>query len=89
VAGSACDAEEHQQAFWQAEKRRAREHGAVPLLVPDYLNALEKAGAHRADLEAQYKAATAKPSEDEEEPDDDVSAETLSPTDANQGWADE
>src|ERR1035437_8305652 len=59
-----------------AEKRRAREHGAVPLLIPDYLNALEKAEARRADLDAQYKAATAKPAADEEDADDDVSAET-------------
>jgi type I restriction enzyme M protein len=59
-----------------AEKRRAREHAAVPLLIPDYLTALEEAEAHRADLDAQVKAATAKP--DEEDEDDDVSAETLS-----------
>ena len=59
-----------------AEKRRAREHGAVPLLIPDYLTALEKAEARRADLDAQVKAATAKPAEDEDEADDDVSAET-------------
>jgi type I restriction enzyme M protein len=63
-----------------AEKRRAREHGTVPLLIPDYLNALEKAEARRVDLEAQYKAATAKPAANEEDADDDVSAETsLSP----------
>jgi len=54
-----------------AEKRRAREHSAVPQLIPDYLDALEKAEAKRSDLEAQMKAATAKPgSEDEAEPDD-------------------
>jgi type I restriction enzyme M protein len=65
-----------------AEKRRAREHGAVPLLIPDYLNALEKAEARRADLDAQVKAATAEPTEDEDDADDDVSAETsLSPKD--------
>jgi type I restriction enzyme M protein len=63
-----------------AEKRRAREHSAVPLLIPDYLNALEQAEARRADLDAQVKAATAKPAEDEDDADDDVSAETsLSP----------
>lgn len=62
------------------EKRRAREHSAVPLLIPDYLNAIEKADARRADLEAQVKAATAKPAEDDSDADDDVSAETsLSP----------
>jgi type I restriction enzyme M protein len=59
-----------------AEKRRAREHSAVPLLIPDYLNALEKAEVRRADLDAQVKAATAKPAEDEDDADDDVSAET-------------
>lgn len=58
-----------------AEKRRAREHSVVPLLIPDYLTALEQAEARRADLDAQLKAATAKP--DEGEDSDDVSAETL------------
>ena len=61
-----------------AEKRKAREHSAVPLLIPDYLTALEVAEGRRADLDAQLKAATAKP--DDEDPDaDDVPAETLSP----------
>jgi type I restriction enzyme M protein len=55
-----------------AEKRRAREHSAVPLLIPDYLTALEEAEARKADLDAQVKAATAKPDEDEEDPEDDV-----------------
>jgi hypothetical protein len=40
------------------------------------LNALEQAEACRADLDAQVKAATAKPAEDEDSEDDDVSAET-------------
>jgi type I restriction enzyme M protein len=61
-----------------AEKRKAREHSAVPLLIPDYLTALEAAEAHRADLDAQLKAATAKP-DDEDADTDDVPAETLSP----------
>jgi type I restriction enzyme M protein len=61
------------------EKRRAREHSAVPLLIPQYLNALERAEARRADLDAQVKAATAKPAEDEDDADDDVSAETSLP----------
>jgi type I restriction enzyme M protein len=61
-----------------AEKRRAREHGAVPLLIPEYLSALEKAEARRADLEAQVKVATAKAADEDDV--DDVSAETsLSP----------
>jgi type I restriction enzyme M protein len=64
-----------------AEKRRARQHSAVPLLIPDYLTALEKAEAQRADLDAQLKAATAKPADDaeDEDEDEDVAAETLSP----------
>jgi len=61
-----------------AEKRKAREHSAVPLLIPDYLTALEVVEAHRGDLDAQLKAATAKP-DDEDADADDVPAETLSP----------
>jgi type I restriction enzyme M protein len=64
-----------------AEKRRAREHGAVPLLIPDYLNALEKAEARRADLDAQVKAATAKPADDEDDADDVHPETSLSPAD--------
>jgi type I restriction enzyme M protein len=66
-----------------AEKRRARQHSAVPLLIPDYLTALEEAEAQRADLDAQVKAATAKPDEDDEA-DGDVSAETPPPADLKQ-----
>ena len=55
-----------------AEKRKAREHRVVPVLIPDYLTALEEAEARRTELDAQIKAATVTP-EDE----DDVSAETL------------
>ena len=58
-----------------AEKRKAREHRVVPVLIPAYLNAFDEAEARRTDLEAQVKAATAPPDEDE----GDVSAETLSP----------
>jgi type I restriction enzyme M protein len=50
-----------------AERRRAREHAVVPLLIPDYLDALERAEAKRADLEAQVKAATAKPDAEDDE----------------------
>jgi len=57
-----------------AEKRKSREHRVVPVLIPDYLNALEQAEARRAELDAQFKAATATSDDD-----DDVSAETLSP----------
>jgi type I restriction enzyme M protein len=60
-----------------AEKRRAREHSAIPHLIPDYLNALEKAEAHRDYLDAQAKVMTAKLAEDEDSEEEDVSAETL------------
>lgn len=59
------------------EKRRAREHPCVPHLIPDYLQSLEEAEARRDDLDAQVKAATAKPSDDEDadaEDDDDTPA---------------
>src|SRR5262249_14315850 len=36
-----------------AEKRRARQHGAVPLLIPDYLTALEEVEGRKANLDAQ------------------------------------
>ena len=74
-----------------AEKRRAREHGVVPLLIPDYLNALEEAEARRADLDAQVKAATAKPdAEDDEdgEADDDLFEHGVSATELTRLKAD-
>jgi type I restriction enzyme M protein len=52
------------------EKRRAREHAVVPRLLPDYLTALEEAEARRADLDAQVKAATAKPTDEEDDSDE-------------------
>ena len=52
-----------------AEKRKARDHRIVPVLIPDYLNLLDQAETSRADLEAQVKTATA-PGDDEA---DDVS----------------
>jgi len=55
-----------------AEKRKAREHRVVPVLIPDYLTALEEAEARRAELDAQVKGAAAIP-------DDEDDAETLSP----------
>jgi type I restriction enzyme M protein len=42
-----------------AEKRKARDHRVVPVLIPDYLKELEKAEAYRAALDAQVKATTA------------------------------
>jgi len=65
----------HDKQRLAAEKRRAREHSAVPLLIPDYLTALERAEARRVDLDAQLKMATAKPEDEDEE----VPVETLSP----------
>jgi type I restriction enzyme M protein len=65
-----------------AEKRKAREHRVVPVLIPDYLNALDEAEARRADLEALFKAATA--SDDE----DDAPAEALSVQDQKKLKAD-
>jgi type I restriction enzyme M protein len=62
-----------------AEKRKAREHSVVPILLTDYLSALEAAEAHRADLDAQYKAATAKPEEGEDDDADDASGEPIDP----------
>jgi type I restriction enzyme M protein len=72
------------------EKRRAREHAIVPHLLPDYLSALEEAEARCADLDAQVKAATAKPAEDGEDADTDadVSAETSSAADLKKLKAD-
>jgi type I restriction enzyme M protein len=52
-----------------AEKRKAREHSVVPILLPNYLTSLELAEARRADLDTQIKAATAKPGEDDEDSD--------------------
>ena len=46
----------------------------MPVLIPDYLTALEVAETHRADLDAQLKTATAKP-DDEDADADDVSAD--------------
>ena len=61
-----------------AEKRKAREHRVVPVLIPDYLNELEEAEAHRAELHAQVKAATS-PADDEDldEPEEELSPDEL------------
>jgi type I restriction enzyme M protein len=52
------------------EKRRAREHAIVPHLLPDYLSALEEAEARCTDLDTQVKAATPKPTDDEDDTDE-------------------
>jgi type I restriction enzyme M protein len=68
-----------------AEKRKAREHSAVPFLVPDYLTALEGAEARRSDLDARVKAATAKPDDGDES---DDSSETIDPVELKKLKAD-
>ncbi|GGX55866.1 restriction endonuclease subunit S [Streptomyces minutiscleroticus] len=69
--------DEEEASYWDkqkiaTEKRKARDHRVVPALIPDYLAELEEAEARYAELNAQYRAATAKPGdgeeEDEEEP---------------------
>jgi type I restriction enzyme M protein len=60
-----------------AEKRKAREHRVVPVLLPDYLNELEEAEARRAELDARVKAATATDDEDNEPLDEELSQAEL------------
>ncbi|CAL9291072.1 N-6 DNA methylase [Streptomyces sp. SudanB25_2051] len=69
---SAFMLDEEEAEYWDkqkiaAEKRKARNHRVVPALIPDYVAELEKAEARYAELNAEYKAVTTKPSEDEEE----------------------
>ncbi|MEU6722860.1 class I SAM-dependent DNA methyltransferase [Nonomuraea wenchangensis] len=72
---SAFALDEEEVEYWDkqkvaAEKRKARDHRVVPALIPDYLAELDEAETAYAELNAQLKAATAKPSEDEEEADE-------------------
>lgn len=72
---SAFALDEEDVEYWDkqkvaAEKRKARDHRVVPALIPEYLAELEAAEASYAELNAQFKAATAKPSEDDEEADE-------------------
>jgi type I restriction enzyme M protein len=60
-----------------AEKRKAREHRVVPVLLPDYLNELEEAEARRAEIDAQVKAATAIDDEDNEPLEEELSQSQL------------
>lgn len=63
-----------------AEKRKARDHRVVPALIPEYLAELEEAEAWCAEVNARYKTATAKPSEEDEdveETDDQLSEAEL------------
>ncbi|MFJ5551502.1 N-6 DNA methylase [Streptomyces sp. NPDC093225] len=69
---SAFALDEEEASYWDkqkiaTEKRKAREHRVVPALIPDYLAELEEAEARYAELNAQYKAATAKPADGEDE----------------------
>lgn len=79
---SAFALDEEEAEYWDkqkiaAEKRKARDHRVVPALIPDYLVELDEAETRYAELNAQHKAATAKPSEEDEEADEP--GETLSP----------
>ena len=58
-------------------KANPLDHKLVPELLPSYLEELAAIEAHRAELDAEIKAATASGDEDEDEPADD--AEALSP----------
>ncbi|MEN3536502.1 class I SAM-dependent DNA methyltransferase [Microbispora sp. ZYX-F-249] len=81
----AFDKDEETAEYWDkqkvaAEKRKARDHRVVPELIPEYLVELEEAEARYAELNGQYKAATAKPEDEEdetEEPEDRLSEEEL------------
>jgi type I restriction enzyme M protein len=77
------DGDTHDKQNRETEKRKAREHRVVPALLPDYLVALEQTESRRADLEANVKAVTAAP-EDEE----GVSAETPDPAELSRLKAD-
>ncbi|GAA2253256.1 N-6 DNA methylase [Actinomadura luteofluorescens] len=50
-----------------AEKRKAKDHPLVPLVLADYLTELEEAENLRAELDAKVKAANATPDEDAED----------------------
>ncbi|GAA4231282.1 type I restriction enzyme M protein [Streptosporangium album] len=72
---SAFALDEEEAEYWDkqkiaTEKRKARDHRVVPALIPEYLTELEEAEAHYTELNAQYKTATAKPSEEDEEADE-------------------
>ncbi|WP_326637905.1 type I restriction-modification system subunit M [Streptosporangium sp. NBC_01755] len=61
-----------------AERRKARQHPMVALVIPDYLSALEDEESRRTELDAQIKAAIATPGDDDaEEPEETISAAEL------------
>nr|WP_062337396.1 class I SAM-dependent DNA methyltransferase [Herbidospora sakaeratensis] len=64
------DAEYWDKQKIAAEKRKARDHRLVPAVIPDYLAELDEAEAAYAELNAELKAATAKPADDDEEADE-------------------
>lgn len=82
---SAFELDEDEVEYWDkqkiaAEKRKARGHRIVPTLLPDYLAELEEADARYTALSARLKAATRKPSEDDDdadEPEDQLSEAEL------------
>ncbi|MEU6582227.1 class I SAM-dependent DNA methyltransferase [Nocardia sp. NPDC046763] len=72
---SAFELNEEEVEYWDkqkiaAEKRKARDHRVVPALIPDYVMELEEAESAYAELNAKYKAATTRSSEDGDESDD-------------------
>ncbi|MGW5218719.1 N-6 DNA methylase [Nocardia sp. NPDC004085] len=80
---SAFELDEEELEYWDkqrvaAEQRKARDHRLVPALIPDYLADLAEAEAAYAELNAQYKVVTTKPSEEEDD-DDNCLAELQLP----------
>ncbi|MFG1876105.1 N-6 DNA methylase [Sphaerisporangium sp. NPDC049003] len=72
---SAFALDEEEAEYWDkqkiaTEKRKARDHRVVPVLIPEYLAELEEAETRYAELNAQLKVATAKPGEEDEEADE-------------------
>ena len=61
----------------EAEKRRVREHRMVPILLPDYLTAMEEAEARRVDIDAQVKATASPDGEDDTSESDSAELKSL------------
>ncbi|MEU6749397.1 type I restriction-modification system subunit M [Spirillospora sp. NPDC046719] len=69
---SAFEIHEEEVEYWdkqkiELEKRKARSHRLVPALIPDYLDELEEADSVYARLYSDYKAATTKSNDEEDE----------------------
>ncbi|MFF0458498.1 N-6 DNA methylase [Nocardia africana] len=71
------DGDAKARARQAAERRRAREHRLVPVLLADYLAELDEAEAIHTELDTRLKAATAPKSDDAE--DTDEGCESLTP----------